>query len=376
MDRLPIYDAVVGEQDANGIYAISLVEYPAVERDFIAFAKDDKPEFKFEVTNKLEHCITGPVALADVPIYRYSPDMGEYYIRFTKDTIKLMAEKMLMYGSHNQIDLQHNEDYFFGKCNLVECYIKDSEKGVVPVAFADIPDGSLMATYKVRDVDLWDKIESGEVKGFSLEGWFDIEQNNFSKQNVKKNNKMDRLKTILKKLLLECGSIATDNGILDYEGDEIVIGMDVTINGEPAPDGDYVSGDSIYVVADGKLQEIKEKEDEPAAEEETTEEETVEAEDEKKDEEEEPSTEEETEEPAEEEETTEEEDKTAELEAKIAELEAKIAELEAENEELKAKLAEPAVDPIEEEFVKHQEPSVMDKKIARACKMASYLKKN
>lgn len=368
MEKLPIFDAVVGEQDANGIYAISLVEYPAVERDFIAFAKNEKPEFKFEVTNKLEHCITGPVALADVPIYRYSPDMGEYYIRFTKDTIKLMAEKMLMYGAHNQIDLQHNEDYFFGKCNLVECYIKDSEKGVVPVAFADIPDGSLMATYKVRDVDLWDKIESGEVKGFSLEGWFDIEPNNFSKQNVKENTVMNKVKELLKKALEQFGSIATDNGILDYEGDEIVIGMDVTINGEPAPDGDYVSGDSIYVVADGKLQEIKEKEDEPA-EEETTEEETVEAEDEKKDEEEEP--EEVTEEPAEEE-----EDKTAELEAKIAELETKIAELEAENEELKKKLSEPAVDPIEEEFEKHNEPTLMDKKIARACKMASYIKKH
>lgn len=181
MNTIPVYNAELKENQGDGLYAISLVSSPAVERDFVAFDKDKKPEFKFEVENKLMHCITGVVMLADTPIYRYSPDMGEYYIKFSKDTIRQMAMQMLKWGSHNTIDIEHNEDYFYDKMNLVECYIKDSTKGINHTSFTDIPDGSLICTYKVIDVDLWDKIESGEVKGFSLEAWLSISDENFSK---------------------------------------------------------------------------------------------------------------------------------------------------------------------------------------------------
>lgn len=154
----------------------------------------------------------------------------------------------------------------------------------------------------------------------------------------------------LSKALLQLGQIATDNGNLIWEGDEIAVDMEVFVEAEdgnltPAPDGDYTTDDKIITVAGGKVIAITVKEidgiaptlpvEEPAEEiiEEMAEEETP------------------VEEPAEPE-TDEKDAIIAELTAKIEELTAKIEELETENADLKAKLEEPAAEPAEEELKK------------------------
>lgn len=88
--------------------------------------------------------------LADTPIYRRDADGTEYYLLFSEKTIRLMAEKMISDNTQNNVDLYHNGD-LVGSINLLELFIKDSKKGIVPNYLEDIPDGSLVATYKVRD---------------------------------------------------------------------------------------------------------------------------------------------------------------------------------------------------------------------------------
>lgn len=340
---IPIFDAILNANE-DGIFAVSLVEQPAVERDFIAFKKDennalrDKPEFKFSIENEVQHMITGVMMLADTPIYRYSPEMGEYYIKFSKETIKEMAEKMLQIGSHNCIDIEHDENYFFDKCNLVECYIKDTAKGVVPQAFADIPDGSLLVTYKVNDLRLWEKITSGEVKGFSLEGFFSFgEKTEMNKQQEKNNNTiMNKIKSVLSKILAEFASVkAVDGTELFYEGEELAVGVEVAdADGNSVADGEYELDEKIVVVKDGKVEEIKDKE-------------VVE---------EEPEAEPEPEVEAEEEEVVVEEEKPAEPEydakAEIEALKSEVEALKGEIEAIKEQLQEPVVEPVAEEFEK------------------------
>lgn len=175
MAELPLYNATLASE-SDGIFAVSLVADPAVMTDFIRFGKQEKPERKamkydFSVSDGLEHCITGVLLKANVPVYRISPDMGEYLLNFTPEVIKKMAENMTQRGGFATNDIEHDENYFWDKLRLRELYIKDSTKGISPVNFEDVPDGSLFATYKVQDVDLWEKIEKEEVKGFSIEAW-------------------------------------------------------------------------------------------------------------------------------------------------------------------------------------------------------------
>ena len=72
-------------------------------------------------------------------------------------------------------------------------------------------------------------------------------------------DKFQKVKLTLQKLLLQFGEMSTDKGILEYTGEELVVGAEVFIDGNPAPDGEYkIAEDKVIVVADGKVAEIKE----------------------------------------------------------------------------------------------------------------------
>ena len=150
------------------MYFISLVDDPAVECDFLAFEKVQNLNFKVE--NEEKRIVTGLVMPADRPILRQDYN-GLYYILYDKETINAMAERFLAMGIANNVDTNHNfevEDGVF----LREMYIKDSERGISPVGFEDVEEGSLFATYHILNDEVWDKVKAGEFKGFSLAGIF------------------------------------------------------------------------------------------------------------------------------------------------------------------------------------------------------------
>ena len=170
-----IFNIVINEDDATGMDAISLVDMPAVEHNYLKF-NEDKPIVRYNF-NEDERIITGVVALADTPIYRYSQEIGEYYVNFTADTIKKMIVKYSKNGLFNSVNLQHDDNTFQDGIYMFESYIKNSERGIVPTEFDDIPDGSWIASFKVENEELWDEIKnSGELNGFSLQGMFLLEE--------------------------------------------------------------------------------------------------------------------------------------------------------------------------------------------------------
>ena len=199
MLKLPIYNAELIEED-DGITAMSLVSNPATEVNWLMF-NEEKPLHTF-ATQEDEHVLLGCVMLADTPIYRRDADGYEYYIQYSKDTIKAMAEKWLADKTHNNIDLMHDGKMLpDGAVNLLEVFIKDADKGISPKGLEDVPDGSLLCSYKVNDESIWQMCKDGEFKGFSLEGYFTAIKNNFNKNN--KPNMFDKLKELLKELLVE-----------------------------------------------------------------------------------------------------------------------------------------------------------------------------
>lgn len=166
----------------SGMDAISIVDMPAVEVDFLCFGKDTPNHMKFDSE---KHIISGVVALADTPIYRWSPKMGDYYVQFSKDVIETMILKYSMNNLNNKVNLDHDDSRFVDSVFMIESYIKNSERGIVPVEFKDIPDGSWICSFKVMDDELWDEIKtSGKFNGFSLQGMFDLEPANFNKEQT------------------------------------------------------------------------------------------------------------------------------------------------------------------------------------------------
>lgn len=254
--NIPTYSAIISD-DNEGILVISLVDAPATETNWMCFKEQEN--IKFSIVNEDEHILAGVVMVADKPIYRIAPDGTEFYIVFSKDVIKRMAEKMLDDNTFNNIDIQHDGNIIpHDKVKLVELFIADEAKGIKP-NYLDVPDGSLLANYKIYDEQLWQMAKSGELNGFSLEGVFTTVRYEQNKNN--KHTKMSKIKEMLKSILVQLGEVNTDKGILTYDGD-LAVGVEVkNEDGSKPADGEYkLEDDKVIVVKDGLVDEIKEVE--------------------------------------------------------------------------------------------------------------------
>ena len=156
----------IDNDEKLGLKAVSLVDRPAIETNFLKF-KDQKIVFS---KDESKHIVSGPALIANMPIYRINPITGEeYYVIFTKDTIAKLVERYSQQNLFNSVNLQHDSNEFTDKVILVESYFVDKNRGIAPKEF-DIEDGSWITSYKVQDEALWNEIMStDEFKGFSVE---------------------------------------------------------------------------------------------------------------------------------------------------------------------------------------------------------------
>lgn len=168
----PVYQIVIDNEE-QGAFAMSLVSFPATETPFLFFDKQE--EMKFAVEDEEKHLCTGVFMLADTKIYRRSEDGTEYYVVFSKEVLRQIAQNFLRNGYNLNVDLQHDQNYIDG-VYLQELFVKDIARGIDPKGFENVPDGSLFCTYHIENEDVWNKVKDGTFTGYSLEGIFDVEQ--------------------------------------------------------------------------------------------------------------------------------------------------------------------------------------------------------
>ena len=248
MNKLPIYNAEI-KDERDGIIAISFVEEPAVESNFMLFGK----QIPLFFANEEKKNILGVIMRADFPIYRRDEDGNEFYVTYSADTIAKMAQKYFVSGAVNTTSINHNGEVLDG-VNLVQWYIKDTNKGIAPNGFDDVKDGSLFAEFHIENENLWTACKDGTFKGFSLEGYFTTE-----KTNLKSDKMENKIMQKVRELLVKLAKVTTDKGEISYEGD-LEVGTEVVdANGAAVSDGDYTLEDGkIIVIKDGKVETIKE----------------------------------------------------------------------------------------------------------------------
>lgn len=167
---MKFFELVLDEEKLlHGIDAISIVEHPAIEEDFITMSKEHK--FEFKEVDKEKRILMGAAMIPDKPIYRVDGE-EEYYVFFTKDTIRRASELYLMNGKQNNATLEHEEK--ISGLSLVESWIiEDTDKDKSRAYDLQYPVGTWMVSMKVNNEDIWEEyVKSGKVKGFSIEGWF------------------------------------------------------------------------------------------------------------------------------------------------------------------------------------------------------------
>jgi hypothetical protein len=188
---MQILELLLDEQQmASGIDAISIVQSPAIESNFIAL---NNHKVKFATLDSEKRILLGPALIPNKPIYR-KQDGAEFYCYFSRGTVKKASELYLQRGNQNQATLEHAVK-IQGLC-LVESWVKeDMEKDKSAMYGMTDPIGTWMVAMKVENDEIWNEyVKTGLVKGFSIEGYF-VDKGQVSMSVVPKEE--DRIKEVI-----------------------------------------------------------------------------------------------------------------------------------------------------------------------------------
>jgi len=168
---LPIYllDINEDEQAQTEVNFIALVDRPAIQLNWQSF-KEAPAKFAVDQEKQI---ISGPLMVADMPIYRKDEEFGEYYAVFNAPTIEKIAIKYYQKGFQSNVNLMHDGDMIVEGATMFESWIVNRELGKMPMkGYEDVSDGSWFGSFKVTNDKVWGMVKDGLIKGFSVEGLF------------------------------------------------------------------------------------------------------------------------------------------------------------------------------------------------------------
>ena len=183
-------------------YKISMVSEPAIEVDYVALEKQDE-EVEVKLSSDERHICYGPALIPNKDIYRNNGEQ-EFYINFTEESIVKMSQDFMKDYRQHEVNLQHDEnvdEVFVAESWIVEDPYRDKANAL---GF-NVPKNTWMIGMKVNNIDTWERVKSGELKGFSVESAIHLED--FNKQD-KNNETMEvenetfwtRMKEVLKEV--------------------------------------------------------------------------------------------------------------------------------------------------------------------------------
>lgn len=161
--------------------AISLVSEPAIEIDFIHMNKDEEEKKQVFLESNEKYLVYGPALIPDKDIYRNNGEQ-EYYLSFSKESIEKMENDYMKDFRQYNVSLQH-KDKVDEVCVVESWLVADSYKDKANALGFNVPVGTWMVAMKVNNVDTWNRIKDGELKGFSVESLVSLEEFNKVENN-------------------------------------------------------------------------------------------------------------------------------------------------------------------------------------------------
>jgi len=170
-EKLDLYELLIENIDFDALTAVSAVDFPAIEKDFMKFAKKGKMKFTFGKSDEDKRVITGPALIPNKKIYRFDMFKGEYEVFFSKDTVAQLAQEYLKNHKQSNVTIQHeynaNNMYIFESW-IVEDPTNDKSNAL---GFTDLEPGTWMISMKVDNDEVWEQIKNDEIRGFSIEAF-------------------------------------------------------------------------------------------------------------------------------------------------------------------------------------------------------------
>jgi hypothetical protein len=189
-----VIELIIDEKDAqSGIDAVSVVESPAIEENFVALSKH---EVELKEVDKEKRILMGAALIPNKKIYRVNAKKEEYYIYFSEDTVRQAMELFFKNGNQSNATYEH-KDAVKGMTVVESWLIEDSEKDKSTLYGFNLPKGTWMISMKVDNDEVWQDVKAGKIKGFSIEGYF-ADKLEMSLEQNKRNEIIEQLKNLLK----------------------------------------------------------------------------------------------------------------------------------------------------------------------------------
>lgn len=168
---MEIIELVIDEEseEFSGIEAISVVESPAIEEEFIALKNED--QIRLAEVSKEKRLLMGAALIPDKPIYRKSDD-NEFYIYFSKETVVKASQMFLKSGNQGQATMEHATEKLEGMTVVESWIVEDLVHDKSRKYGLDMPLGSWMISVKCENDKVWAKVKKQKLRGFSIEGYF------------------------------------------------------------------------------------------------------------------------------------------------------------------------------------------------------------
>ena len=192
-----ITELVISDSNQDlAIDAISLVTDPAIEVDFVYFNKS-KNNLTLAKIDEEKRMLVSPALIPNKQIYRYDAATDQdYYVYFSKETVRLASEMYLKHNNHHKATYQHEEQV--DGVLTIESWIKEGDMDKSKLYGFDLPDGTWFVKMKIENEQMWEKIKQGELKGLSIEGYFVDKMEQLSKPKFTDENILEALADILK----------------------------------------------------------------------------------------------------------------------------------------------------------------------------------
>ena len=190
---MTVIELIIDPKDEqSGIDAVSVVESPAIEENFVALSKH---EVELKEVDKEKRILMGAALIPNKKIYRVNAKKEEYYIYFSEDTVRQAMELFFKNGNQSNATYEH-KDAVKGM-TVVESWLIDDPKSDKSQLYGfNLPKGTWMISMKVDNDEVWNDVKAGKVKGFSIEGYF-ADKLEMSLEQNRRNEIIEQLKKLL-----------------------------------------------------------------------------------------------------------------------------------------------------------------------------------
>ena len=237
-------------------YAISMVEMPAIESNFVALSKEEEEKTEVFLESDERHMVYGAVLIPDKEIFRKGVKLGEddFYLNFSKESIAKMSQDFMKNYHQHEIKTNH-KDIANEVCVVESWIVEDSYRDKSNALGITVPEGTWMAGIKVNNIDTWEKVKSGALKGFSVES--KVFREEFSKQtnenNMDNTNEemfLDKLRNVLKEFFsskkeeepteieptnIDLSKATVEEGVDDKGNEYVDINLQEVVEPQPEP---------------------------------------------------------------------------------------------------------------------------------------------